>query len=71
MTWSSRTDWTYAQISLLWELAGSDMPLSDISSRVGKKLDEICDKAAELGITLASCHSRTTREKMPEKEKGA
>jgi hypothetical protein len=58
MTWASRTGWTYAQISLLWELAkNNNASLLEISSRVGKAPDEICDKATELGITLTFCKS--------------
>lgn len=55
MGWDTRNYWTYAQISLLWELARNQAPLLEISSLIGKPDAEICVKAKELGIPLSSC----------------
>lgn len=46
------TYWTYAQVSLLWELAKNNAPVQEISFRVGKPYAEVCRKATELGIAL-------------------
>lgn len=50
--WDNRTDWTYAQISLLWELSKDEKSLPEIAARVGKSQEVIQAKAAELGISL-------------------
>jgi hypothetical protein len=52
MSWDTHTTWTYAQISLLWEMALNRAPVLEISVRVGKPYEDICAKAAELGISL-------------------
>lgn len=52
MIWNNPSYWTYAQISLLWELVQDHTPVQEISYRIGKPYEEICRKAAELGITL-------------------
>lgn len=48
------TSWSYAQISLLWELARGHRPLLEISSRLGKNYEEVYKKAAELGSFLVA-----------------
>lgn len=63
MGWSASHDWTYAQVSLLWELAGSDTPILEISSRVGKSYEDVCAKAAELGIPLMDNYLRRKKSK--------
>lgn len=50
--WDSRTDWTYAQISLLWELSKDEKPLPEIVACIGKPQEAVRAKAAELGISL-------------------
>jgi hypothetical protein len=45
--------WTYAQISLLWELSLEKKPTREIVELVGKSEDAVRMKASELGITLA------------------
>jgi hypothetical protein len=52
MNWDTDKTWTYAQISLLWEMALNRAPVLEISSRIGKSYEDICAKAAELGISL-------------------
>jgi hypothetical protein len=44
--------WTYAQVSLLWELARDEAAVKEIGFRVGKSCEEIRRKAEELGIVL-------------------
>jgi hypothetical protein len=52
MNWDTDRTWTYAQISLLWEMALNRAPILEIGARVGKPYEDICAKAAELGISL-------------------
>jgi hypothetical protein len=52
MNCTTHQHWTYAQVSLLWELARDEAVVMEISIRIGKSCEEIRRKAEELGIPL-------------------
>jgi hypothetical protein len=46
------TNWTYAQLATLWELAQDGLYASEIAVRIGKPESVIINKAFELGVPL-------------------
>lgn len=52
MSWDPGKNWSYAQISLLWELSKEGKTLRELAARIGKSEDAVLEKAEALGITL-------------------